>query len=227
MPGLAAPGAPVRSLTSAVHAALRADILTTRLAPGEKLPVAALAKRFDVSLSAVREALSRLVADGFVTSEDQRGFRVAPLDMADLEDLTETRIEIEVLALRRSIARGGAAWEEELRAAWDGLRRLPYTLARQAAPYDGGWAESHFRFHEALASACGLTWLMRLRRTLFEQSERYRALARAVAGTERDVNAEHLAIYEAAIARDADAAAKAIAAHFRRTTELAREAVRD
>lgn len=224
-PGLNAPAAPVRSLTSAVHASLRADILTCRLAPGEKLPVAVLAKKFDVSLSAVREALSRLVADGFVMSEDQRGFRVTPLDIDDLEDLTNTRIEIEVLALRRSMTHGDAAWEQDLREAWDALRLVPYALARQTPPHDGGWADLHFAFHEALVSACGLTWLMRLRRTLFEQSERYRALARTVPGSERDVNAEHLAIYEATIARDAQAAAVAIDAHFRLTMELVREAV--
>ncbi|MEP9378857.1 GntR family transcriptional regulator [Aquabacter sp. CN5-332] len=225
-PGLNAPAAPVRSLTSAVHASLRADILTCRLAPGEKLPVAVLAKKFDVSLSAVREALSRLVADGFVMSEDQRGFRVTPLDIEDLEDLTNTRIEIEVLALRRSMAHGDAAWEQGLRDAWDTLRQVPYALARQTPPHDGGWADLHFAFHEALVSACGLTWLMRLRRTLFEQSERYRALARTVpAGAERDVNAEHLAIFEATIARDAETASAAMDAHFRVTMELVREAV--
>ncbi len=220
-----APVAPVRSLTSAVHASLRADILTCRLAPREKLPVAVLAKRFDVSLSAVREALSRLVADGFVTSEDQRGFRVTPLDIDDLEDLTNTRIEIEALALRRSIKQGDAAWERQVRDAWDALRQVPYALARQTAPHDGDWANLHFAFHEALVSACGLTWLMRFRRSLFEQSERYRALARTVAGGERDVNAEHLAIFEATIARDTDAASAAIDAHFRLTMELVRDAV--
>ncbi|WP_245504844.1 GntR family transcriptional regulator [Aquabacter spiritensis] len=220
-----APGAPVRSLTSAVHAALRSDILTCRLAPGEKLPVAALAKRFDVSLSAVREALSRLVADGFVLSEDQRGFRVSPLDLADLLDLTSTRIEIEALALRRSIARGDAGWERAVRESWDALRQVPYALARQTAPHDGGWADLHFAFHEALVSACGLGWLMRFRKALFEQSERYRALARAVGGSDRDVNAEHAAIVEAALARDAAAAEAALALHFTTTMELVRAAV--
>lgn len=224
--GLTAPTAPVRSLTSAVHASLRADILTCRLPPGEKLPIALLAKRFDVSLSAVREALSRLVADGFVLSEDQRGFRVTPLDIGDLEDLTTTRIEIETLALRRSIAEGGPDWEAHLREAWDALRQVPYALARQPAPHDGNWADLHFAFHAALVSGCGLHWLMRFQRSLFEQSERYRALARsAPSGSERDAHAEHLALFEAAMDRDAEAVVLALTAHYGHTLSLVRAVV--
>jgi hypothetical protein len=47
-------------------------------AAGQKLHIAGLAKQFSVSLAAVREALSRLVADGLVQASDQRGFRVSP-----------------------------------------------------------------------------------------------------------------------------------------------------
>jgi hypothetical protein len=92
-----------RSLTSAVQERLRADILATRLLPGQKLHIAGLAKQFSVSLAAVREALSRLVADGLVLASDQRGFRVSPVSLADLADVTQTRIDIEGLALRRSM----------------------------------------------------------------------------------------------------------------------------
>jgi DNA-binding GntR family transcriptional regulator len=92
-----------RTLTSAVQERLRSDILSTKLVPGQKLHIAGLAKQFSVSLAAVREALSRLVADGLVQASDQRGFRVSPVSSADLADVTQTRIDIESLALRRSI----------------------------------------------------------------------------------------------------------------------------
>ena len=47
-----------------------------RAAAGEKLLIGPLSERFDVSIASVREALFRLVADGLVRAEDQRGFRV-------------------------------------------------------------------------------------------------------------------------------------------------------
>src|SRR3569833_1439161 len=77
-----------RSLTSAVQERLRADILATRLLPGQEQHLAGLAKQFAVSLAAVREALSRLVADGLVQASDPRGFRVRPVSRADLADDT-------------------------------------------------------------------------------------------------------------------------------------------
>src|SRR5258705_3788574 len=70
-------GRPVRSLTTAVFTRLRAEVLSCRLKPGEKLLIAGLARRFTVSLSAVREALSRLAAERLVLSEGQAGFDVS------------------------------------------------------------------------------------------------------------------------------------------------------
>jgi DNA-binding GntR family transcriptional regulator len=204
-----------RSLTSAVFANLRADILSCRLEPGERLHVGNLAKAYDVSLAAVREALSRLVADGLVIAHDQRGFRVSPTSIQDLNDVTETRIEIECLALRRSIARGGADWSEEIVAAWKALSGV--------IPGSADWPAPHNRFHASLAGACGLEWLMRFRSILFEQSERYRALSRGKNNHTRNLEAEHHALMQATLARDAETATTLLAQHFRRTRDLVLE----
>ena len=73
-----------RSLTSAVQERLRADILSTRLLPGQKLHIAGLAKQFSVSLAAVREALSRLVADGLRDARAAAPARVSPDDLDEV-----------------------------------------------------------------------------------------------------------------------------------------------
>src|SRR5712672_2028195 len=75
-----------------VYQHLRADILACRLRPGVKLQINLLAEDLGVSLSGVREALSKLSAEGLVVAEPQRGFRVAPVSLEDLGDLTMTRI---------------------------------------------------------------------------------------------------------------------------------------
>ena len=121
------PGDGPRSLTSALHERLRADILAARLLPAQKLHIAGLAKQFSVSLAAVREALSRLVADGLVQASDQRGFRVSPVSPADLRDVTQTRIDIEGLALRRSIERGDQEWLSSVERSFTALCAVPYT----------------------------------------------------------------------------------------------------
>lgn len=211
-PSIKADAPQVRSLTSAVFANLKAEILSCRLKPDEKLHIGNLAKVYDVSLAAVREALSRLVADGLVVAEDQRGFRVSPASIRDLDDVTETRIEIECLALRRSIARGGADWSEEIEAAWKAMSG--------ARPGQEKWPALHNRFHASLVGACGLEWLMRFRAVLFEQSERYRALSRSRKNVARDLETEHRELMKATLARDAAAATALLAQHFGRTRDL-------
>lgn len=205
-----------RSLTSVVFQRLRAEILEARLKPGEKILIAALCERFGVSLSAVREALSRLAAEGLVEAEDQRGFRVASVSLEDLQDLTQTRIEIEGLALRLSIERGNAEWEAGVLAAFHQLLR-----AGQQSPPGERLIELHAKFHYALVSACGSRWLMRFRDVLFEQSERYRRLSMAQRGAAtRDSMGEHRALMDAAIERDAAKASRLLADHFNTTTRF-------
>ena len=206
-----------RTLASAIFAQLRNDIVTCRIKPGEKLVVSAISARFDVSLAAVREALSRLVAAGLVVAEDQRGFRVSSLSIDDLMDLTNTRIEIECLALRRSIALGGEDRRKRVTVAWDSLQALPRMSAHDPGQHNPAWAAMHARFHSALVSACGLKWLLQFRDTLYEQSERYRQMAVAIKPDARDIAAEHRVIVEATLAGDVDRATTEIARHIELT----------
>jgi DNA-binding GntR family transcriptional regulator len=213
-----------RTLASAIFSQLRDDIVSCRIKPGEKLIVSAISARFDVSLAAVREALSRLVAAGLVVAEDQRGFRASPLSIDDLMDLTNTRIEIECLALRRSIMAGTEDWRRRVTIAWDSLQALPRMSSHEPGRHNPAWTVMHARFHAALVSACGLKWLMQFRNTLYEQSERYRQMAVAIKPDARDVDAEHRRIVECALAGDIENAMSETARHIERTATAIAEA---
>jgi len=209
-----------RSLTSAVLERLRADILSARLVPGQKLHIAGLAKQFSVSLAAVREALSRLVADGLVQASDQRGFRVSPVSPADLEDVTRTRIDIEGLALRRSIERGDQVWLNAVESSFASLCAVPQRHPDDPMKHNEVWIARHRIFHRALVNACGSRWLLGFRDVLHEQSERYRRLSIRETGKSRNVEAEHAAIVHAVLKRDADAAVAALTTHFLTTMQF-------
>ena len=215
-----------KSRTLWVFEQLRAEILDGRLNPGARLHLAALADRHAVSLGAVREALSRLAADGLVLVQDRRGFRVSPVSIDDMRDVTATRIEIEGLALRRSIERGDAEWEAGIVAALHVLVRATPGLITDPALAKPTWVGLHDRFHLSLISACGSPWLLRFRQTLFEQSERYRALLVAYAIGGRDISREHQEIAAATLDRDADRAVQLLAAHFNATTAMLEQADR-
>jgi len=106
-----------RTLIERSYERLRDDIVEGRLKPGEKLRVEHLKARYQVGAGTLREAITRLVSDALVVAEGQRGFRVAPMALADLEDLTRLRLHIEIDALRQSIRHGDAAWRAQLQQA--------------------------------------------------------------------------------------------------------------
>jgi len=98
--------------------------------PGSKLKIQDLCGAPSRSAWAPwREALSRLTSEGLVISEPQRGFRAAPISVADLKDLTMVRIEVESLCLKRAIAVGTVDWESRLVAAFHRLSRTPERVA--------------------------------------------------------------------------------------------------
>lgn len=207
-----------RSQATFAYEAIRGDIVAGLHAPDKKLKILDLATELGVSPGAVREALSRLVPEQLVVSRDQRGFAVAPLSIADLEDLTDLRCEVEAIALRRSVERGDVEWETGLVAAAHRLRVTPI-LAAGKTRVNPDWVAAHAGFHTALVSACGSNRLLALHAQLYEQSERYRGMTAQIE-PDRDVEAEHREIVDLALSRDTEALVDSIVKHIRTTTDL-------
>lgn len=151
------------SITQSAYSRLRADLLACRLVPGQRLKIDELCQQLSAGSSAIREALSRLASDGLVLIEPQRGFRVMPLDLEELRDLTDTRCRIEELCLRDSLAHGGIEWETTLIAALHRLSRTPVQAAGDVMRYSEAFGAAHATFHEAVVGACPSSWLRHLR----------------------------------------------------------------
>ena len=208
---------PARTLAALVHGRLRADVLRGRLRPGDRLRFDTLRRAYGVGLSPLREALSRLAADGLVSLQDQRGFQVAPVSLPDLWDVFNVRLRLDVTALRASIAAGNDRWESEVVAAFHRLAKCYLRSQDHPGLHSDEWEETHRAFHLALLSACGSPWLLHLRNILFDHSERYRHLAVSFGYPSRLSLREHRAIKNAVVARDADRACRLLESHMRRT----------
>jgi DNA-binding GntR family transcriptional regulator len=208
------------SVTQSAYTRLRELILTGEIPPGEKILLKVLSTQLQVNLSALREALSRLSAEGLVVAEPQRGFRAAPFSLEDLRHLSEARIEIETSCLRQAIDKGDLGWEGRVADAAHQLARLSGKIRNETGGISCEWALAHDRLHFALCSGCDNTWMLRIREMLYTQSERYRSLAGPLAGGTRDIDAEHREIVDASLARDALAACALLAAHLRSTAEI-------
>src|ERR1700744_4291104 len=164
------------SLTEDTYEQIRGDLIACRLLPGQRLKTNELSERLNVSLGAVREALSRLTAEGFVVSERQRGFSAAPVSGEDLHQLTEATIDVDSICLRRSIANGDVEWETTVVAAFHRLKRTPLFSDENPGQISQNYTHAYGKFRHALVSACDNAWLLRLRDTLHAQTERYRQM---------------------------------------------------
>lgn len=209
------------TLASQVASSLRDRIVAGELTPNLQLRVQSLAEHYAVAASPVREALNRLASEGLVTAFDMRGFFVAPVSVAELDELTRTRCWMNERALRESMAHGGPAWEEALVLAHHRLQRLPRRLPDGGANPD--WMDAHRQFHRALTTGCGSVILIDFCDQLFMRAERYRNLSRKAAQAspgQRDT--EHKRIVDAVLARHADGAVALLNEHFLATAALCR-----
>ncbi|NPT60255.1 GntR family transcriptional regulator [Paraburkholderia elongata] len=212
-------GVSARSLVEAAYVALRDDIMNGTLPPGERLRVEILKDRYGVGASTLREALTRLGGEALVTSEEQRGFRVAGVSLADFIDLSETRKFIEVEAVRQSILAANDSWEGNLILAYHRLSKVEQKLASPSPSLITEYEQCNREFHWALVAACPLRWLLQFQAILFQQSERYRRISLTHTEIERDVHAEHKAIMEAALARDVTTVCRLEGEHIKRAVE--------
>lgn len=209
------------TLASQVASSLRDRIVSGELTPNLQLRVQSLSAHYAVALSPVREALNRLASEGLVTAFDMRGFFVAPVSVAELDELTRTRCWMNERALRESMAHGGPDWEEALVLAYHRLQRLPRRLPEGVANPD--WMEAHRQFHRALTTGCGSAILIDFCDQLFMRAERYRNLSRKAAQAspgQRDT--EHKRIVDAVLSRQADGAVALLNEHFLATAALCR-----
>ena len=205
--------------TEQVYEVLRGELLNGALQPNQKLKMVELTGRFGVSQSVVREALTRLTEQGLLVATPQRGFRVRGLSVEDIAELTETRIEVESLALRLAVARGDLSWETGILAAHHRLERTPVT--RDDGTVSEDWSVQHRDFHQALLTGCGNRRLESVVNSLRDGAELYRRWYWVLTDDhQRDLAREHRQLKELALARDADRGIAVLTEHIDRAPTL-------
>ncbi|MEP9352435.1 GntR family transcriptional regulator [Xanthobacter sp. KR7-65] len=209
------------SIGDRVLSGLRADILSLDLAPGLKLSAEMLVQRYGAGQSPIREALSLLAGEGLVVRESRRGFRVAPMSLADLDELVASRLLLEPALLERAVAAGDADWEAEVHGALDALRPSLQKVG-DARPLDREWEARHRRFHFALVAAGGAGVLGDFCRMLYDRYDRYRLLGIPRRAYLAGVADDHAELVAAAVARDAPRAVEILRRHIADTSAMLR-----
>ena len=205
------------TLAVAVSERLREDILNGRRKPGAKLRLEDLKSEFGVSWSPLREALSRLAAEGLLQAEEQRGYRVAPTSRDELAEVLRLRVLLEPMALSDAIAQGDDDWEAEMLAAHHRLTKVEDQRNGARGGVASEWEARHRGFHETLIGGAASPILLQFCRSLNDMNDRYRRIFLAAHAFDRDVAAEHKAILDATLARDARRANTLLKSHIERT----------
>lgn len=209
--------------TGSLEFMMRDEIVRGVLPPASRLRMDDLKARFDVGYSPIREALSRLIGEGLVEFEPNRGFRVSALSPADLEDIAVTRAAIETAALRRAIGQGDDRWEAAIVAAMHRYRR------KSEGAFDSEknlreWEIAHDELHFALISACGSPRLIAQQKRLQEQHLRYRRLIVVPEVSPAAHIEEHEKLVAVVLGRDADQAVREIEKHLMITVDALKKA---
>ncbi len=211
-----------RTVAAQIYEQLKTDILAGAFVPGAALLTRELLARYGCGISPLREALARLVGEGFLVASGHRGVRVPLPSCADLDDIYRIRILLECEAFSLAMAHGDDRWEAAALAACHRLERAPLPGSgpdEERATRALEWETRHRAFHAALVAAAPAPRLLHLVEQMVEQTERYRALRllhSPAATLIRDVTAEHRALINAALERD-PRACELLRAHLTRT----------
>ena len=191
---------------------IKRDIIFGDLAPGSKLKLDGLRVRYSASMSTLRETLNRLASEGFVDAQDQRGFFVTPVSREDLIEIANLRVLLECHALRLSVENGDTDWEGNLVAAHHKLHLMEQKMLEGDDSQKEDWKRYDWEFHLAMIEACGSKNLLSLHAVLYDKYLRYQMLVLTYRGEE--AVEEHREMFDAALARDVERAAKTLQTHI-------------
>jgi DNA-binding GntR family transcriptional regulator len=152
------------STASIIANQLREAIVRGAIRPGSQLSEADLALQFDVSRGPLREAMQRLVQEGLVRSERNRGLFVIVLDEKDVDDIYTARSAVEGAALALAMRRDRAGAAASLNAVCEEMR------AAAGRGDSTGLSDADLRFHETLVAKAGSPRMARMHATLLAET---------------------------------------------------------
>ncbi|MGH4023156.1 MAG: GntR family transcriptional regulator [Pseudonocardiaceae bacterium] len=203
-------------LREQIYTKLRDEVLSGHRAVTERLTEPKLARQLGVSRTPVREALTRLMADGLVRREDY-GYSVVVPSMGTIRDLYEVRIAVELRGIARSIENptvrhDTTALGTELNH-WYGLREHPPAPAPDFVLQDE-------RFHAALLASSGNPELVETLVGVNRRVRHVRMYDYLIEGRIETSIAEHIQIAELVLDRQLDAALTLLHEHIGASLEV-------
>jgi DNA-binding GntR family transcriptional regulator len=191
---------------------LRRVIASGAVPPGSPIPLDEVAAFFGVSLIPVREALKTLLGEGLLEHQPRLGYTVTELSSAELDELYVVRGALEAAALGAAVRQASPA--DHARAA-----AVHQQLAAAVATGDlAGFQRASRDFHETLLAPCRMPRLLHMLDIAWNVTEPVQTMMRVSDEERLEMRADHQAMLDAFVARDAGALRSAAEAHHERLT---------
>jgi DNA-binding GntR family transcriptional regulator len=197
----------IRIDTRKAYEAIHEKITKLELQPGSVLDDQALAREIGLEVKPVREALTILAHDGLVSFSDQ-GMYVSDINVSELEQLSELRLQLESFCARLAAER---ATPDDL-AVLEALRSEQSAISPEEMER---LIDLDHKFHQAIAAASGNRYLARALEQLFGQSQRLWYLVLPELDFLPDAVETHLDLLKAIKAGDGDHAAQIMHGHVK------------
>jgi DNA-binding GntR family transcriptional regulator len=208
------------SLSQQAYDRIRGEILDCTLAPGQQIVQARLVEKYGLGLTPIREALQRLAHEGLVQPYPRFGYIVSPVTEEMVRHLYEVRMILETAAVRLAVER---ASDGQLRQVAESAR---FTYVYKNHEEYVRFLERNAAFHDSIAVLASNPRLAEVLGGLLDELSRIFHLGLDLRDSAEEMQAEHTALAEALLARDADYAGQVMREQIARSQQRVLEALR-
>jgi len=207
---------PKQHLNKSVYEKLKSQLIDFTLKPGQKLQDRQLALKLGVSRTPVREALNRLLQEGFARQTPGQGYFVKEVTIKDIEDLYEVRKALEILAAQMAVRNINSHQTKRLSEILQRHRKLVQ---------NGSFTSSLLEeadFHKTIASGSGNQYLFEIISTIFDKISTYRGIGTLTLKRRKIAFQEHEEIFNSLKEKDTRRLKKILENHI---SEAKRDAI--
>ena len=208
------------SIAQKAYDIIRREILNCTLAPEQQIVQARLVEKYGLGLTPIREALQRLAHEGLVQPYPRFGYIVSPVTEEMVRHLYEVRMILEAAAVRLAVERASDA---QLRQVAENAR---FTYVYKNHEEYVRFLERNAAFHDSIAMLAGNPRLAEVLGGLLDELSRIFHLGLDLRDSAEEMQAEHTALAEALLARDADRAEQVMREQITRSQQRVLEALR-
>ncbi len=196
------------SLADLVYNSLKELILTSQIDPSQRLDERTLASQLGISRTPLREAIQRLVVEGFLRVEPRRGVFVNEKSKKEIVEILYVRAALESMGARLATRHVTGTDVVGLKSIF--LPFAPDTVEQQTDEF----SMANVNFHEQVLELSGCSKLMEMASHIRDHMRMVRILTMRAGGRAQNALMEHLQIIEALENRDPDLSASRMREHI-------------